>query len=66
MRHLARFCHRVTSAEHLATLRQRVRRDDGYTTETIVVTALMVLLAIGALSVITSKVLSRANGIDLG
>ena len=66
MRHLARLCHRVTSQEYLATLRHRVRRDDGYTTETIVVTALMVLLAIGALSVITAKVLSRANGIDLG
>ncbi|MEU5839370.1 hypothetical protein ABZ820_37710 [Streptomyces diacarni] len=66
MPHLTSFCRRITSWEHLATLRQKIRRDDGYTTETIVVTALLALLAIGALSVITAKVLGRANGIDLG
>ncbi|MBQ1121873.1 hypothetical protein [Streptomyces sp. B15] len=66
MRHLTRFRHHIASQEHLATLRRNIRRDDGYTTETIVVTALLALLAIGALSVITAKVLGRANGIDLG
>ncbi|MFE0766057.1 hypothetical protein [Streptomyces smyrnaeus] len=66
MRHLTRFRHRIASREHFATLRRKIRRDDGYTTETIVVTALLALLAIGALSVITAKVLGRANGIDLG
>ncbi|MGI5353013.1 hypothetical protein ACQEU8_33265 [Streptomyces sp. CA-250714] len=66
MRHFTRFCRRIASRDHVATLRHKIRRDDGYTTETIVVTALLALLAIGALGVITSKVLGRANGIDLG
>jgi hypothetical protein len=41
------------------------RRDDGYSTEAIAVTALLVLLAIGALAVLAAKVMAKANSIDL-
>jgi len=44
----------------------RASRDAGYTTETVVVTALLVALAIAAVAIIVSKVLTKANGIDLG
>lgn len=52
--------------EHTARVRQQARRDDGYTTETIVVTALLATLALGVVAVIAAKVMGRANGIDLG
>jgi hypothetical protein len=44
----------------------RTTRDAGYTTETVVITALMVALAIAAVAIIVSKVLAKANGLDLG
>jgi hypothetical protein len=44
----------------------RSARDAGYTTETVVVTALLVALAIGAIAIIVDKVLSKANGLNLG
>jgi hypothetical protein len=44
----------------------RASRDAGYTTETVVVTALLVALAIAAVAIIVSKVLTKASGIDLG
>jgi hypothetical protein len=44
----------------------RSARDAGYTTETVVVTALLVALAIGAIAIIVTKVLSKANGLNLG
>lgn len=49
-----------------ARVRRQARRDDGYTTETIVVTALLATLALGVVAVIAAKVMGRANGIDLG
>jgi hypothetical protein len=54
-----------------AVLRGRVaqaRRDGeaGYTTETVVVIALLVALAIAAVAIITAKVLAKANSIQLG
>ena len=54
-----------------ATLRARLaelRRngDGGYTTETVVVIALLVALAIAAIAIIATKVLAKANSLDLG
>jgi hypothetical protein len=45
-----------------------VRRsgDAGYTTETVVVIALLVALAIAAVAIISAKVLAKANGLNLG
>jgi Na+-driven multidrug efflux pump len=43
----------------------RSARDAGYTTETVVVTALLVALAIAAIAIIVSKVLAKANDLDL-
>ena len=44
----------------------RRTRDAGYTTETVVVTALLVALAIAAIAIIVAKVLDKANGLNLG
>ncbi|MEU6572553.1 hypothetical protein [Streptomyces sp. NPDC046805] len=51
---------------HLAEVRRHARSDAGYTTETIVVTALLAILALTVVGVIVSKVTAKANGIDLG
>jgi hypothetical protein len=53
------------------TLRARLAaahrtRDAGYTTETVVVTALLIALAIAAVAIIVAKVLDKANGLSLG
>lgn len=49
--------------------RQHLRddhRDRGsYTVESVVVTALVIIIAVGALAVITTKVMAKANSIDL-
>ncbi|MFI6350239.1 hypothetical protein [Streptomyces sp. NPDC050560] len=50
----------------LGELRRRARSDAGYTTETIVVTALLSLLAITVVGIIVAKVTSKANSVDLG
>lgn len=44
----------------------RLRGDGGYSTETVLVTALLVALAIAAVAVITAKVMDKANSINLG
>ena len=45
----------------------RHRHDDaGYTTETVVVTALLVALAIAAVALIAKAVIAKANGLNLG
>ena len=53
-----------------ATLRQRLRtlhrEQKGYSTEAVVVTALLVALAIVAVGIITAKVISKANSIQTG
>lgn len=54
-----------------AIVRDRLRQarltgDAGYTTETVVVIALLVALAIAAVAIITAKVLAKANGLNLG
>lgn len=54
-----------------ARLRARIdelRRnpDAGYTTETVVVTALLVVAALAVVAIIVTKVTAKANGINLG
>jgi hypothetical protein len=51
---------------HMADVRRHLRSDAGYTTETIVVTALLAVLALTVVGIIAAKVLGKANGIDLG
>jgi hypothetical protein len=57
---------RAAVRDHAALVRRRVREDAGYTTETIVVTALLAILALTVVGIIVTKVLAKANGIDLG
>ena len=50
---------------HIRLLARRLRQeDDGYTTETIVVTALLVALALAVLAVIAVRVRAKANSIN--
>jgi hypothetical protein len=50
---------------HVRVLLHRLREeDDGYTTETIVVTALLVALALAVLATIAACVRARANTIN--
>jgi hypothetical protein len=53
---------------HLAAAREQHRRhpDAGYSTETVVATAILVALAIGVLGAIAAKVINKANSINLG
>ncbi|GAA3432315.1 hypothetical protein [Kutzneria kofuensis] len=45
---------------------QRLHRDEGgYSTEAVVVTAALVLLAIAVIAIIVTKVTQKANGINL-
>jgi hypothetical protein len=44
----------------------RSAHDAGYTTEVVVVTALLVALAIAAIAIIVAKVIAKANGLNLG
>jgi hypothetical protein len=46
--------------------RMREEPDAGYSTETVLVTALLVVLAIAVIAVITVKVTEKANSINLG
>lgn len=49
-------------------LRERLDEEPeaGYTTETVVVTALLVILAIAVMAIIAVKVMERVNQINLG
>jgi hypothetical protein len=40
--------------------------DAGYTTETVVITALLVVAALTVVAIIVGKVVAKANSIDLG
>ena len=44
----------------------RSEPDAGYSTETVVITALLVALAIAAVAIIATKVLAKANSITTG
>jgi hypothetical protein len=58
---------RLAGAVLRARLAQARRTGDaGYTTETVVVIALLVALAIAAIAIITAKVLAKANSLNLG
>lgn len=53
----------------IAHLRSRIRRlggEDGYSTEAVVVIALLVAMAIAAVTIISVKVLAKARGISTG
>ncbi len=53
-------------AAHLAGVRgkRRANPDGGYTTETVIITALLVGCGIAALGIIASKVLDKANALN--
>jgi len=45
---------------------ERLRHDEGgYSTEAVVVTALLAALAIAVIAIIVAKVMAKANGLDL-
>jgi hypothetical protein len=46
--------------------RMREEADAGYSTETVLVTALLVVLAVAVIAIIAVKVTEKANSIDLG
>ncbi|MCF2531162.1 hypothetical protein [Yinghuangia soli] len=52
------------------SLKQRLtavaRDDSGYTTETIVVTAILVAIAIAVLAIFRTKLVAKVNGLNLG
>jgi hypothetical protein len=53
----------------IALIRARTRAlhgEDGYSTEAVVVIALLVAMAIAAVAIISAKVLSKANSISTG
>ncbi|MEE4590979.1 hypothetical protein V2J94_03545 [Streptomyces sp. DSM 41524] len=56
----------VVLRDHAARVRRRAHGDAGYTTETVVVTALLAVLAITVVGIIVGKVLGKAHSIDLG
>lgn len=41
-------------------------QDAGYSTETVIVTALLVIMGIAVIGIIVAKVTAKASGIDLG
>jgi hypothetical protein len=47
------------------TQRRLAIEEDGYTTQTVIMTALLAALAIAVGLIITTKVLAKANSIDL-
>ncbi|MER8160226.1 hypothetical protein [Streptomyces sp. NPDC094472] len=51
---------------HADLVRRRARDDAGYSTETVIVTALLAILALTTVGIIAAKVLGKANSIDLG
>jgi hypothetical protein len=60
--------HLLTAAGRLRGRLAEARRagDAGYTSETVVVTAALVILAITVVAIIVAKVTAAANAIDLG
>lgn len=47
-------------------VRHGMARDAGYSTETVLVTALLAVMGIAVIGIIVAKVTARASGIDLG
>ena len=50
----------------LLTRLELARNEDGYSTEAVVVTALLVVMAIAAVAIISVKVLDKANNLQTG
>jgi hypothetical protein len=50
----------------LAEIRHAMRSDAGYTTETVLITALLAILALAVVGIIVAKVTAKAHSIDLG
>ena len=57
---------RILATVLRARLAQARNNDGGYTTETVVVIALLVALAIAAIAIVSAKVLAKANSLNLG
>ncbi|WP_035851134.1 hypothetical protein [Kitasatospora azatica] len=53
-------------AAHLAEVsaKRRANPDGGYTTETVIITALLVACGIAALGILATKVLDKANALN--
>jgi hypothetical protein len=64
MLHFDHLAHLVRA--RLADARSRAGQDAGYTTETIVITALLAILAMTVVGIIVAKVTAKASGISLG
>ena len=56
----------AAAAVHQQLKLVRANRDAGYSTEAVVVIALLVAMAVTAVSIIAAKVLSAAHGINTG
>ncbi len=54
--------------DRIGALRRELarQRDDGYSTETIAVAALLITLAITAIGIMAAAVIDKANSLDLG
>lgn len=64
---LLRVVSAVIRARLAAAIAEHKRNPDaGYTTETVVVIALLVAMALAAIAIITAKVLAKANSLNLG
>jgi hypothetical protein len=52
---------------HIRRLTARLRDlgDDGYSTETVIITALLAIMAIAVVGIISAKVLAKANSIGM-
>jgi hypothetical protein len=63
---ILRFLREAGTALRVRLAWLRRQGDAGYTTETVVVIALLVALAIAAIAIIAAKVLAKANSLNLG
>src|SRR5262249_9373642 len=55
---------RTATADLRRHVQERAGKDDGYTTDTAIVTARRVLVAIAVVGIITAKVIDKANSIN--
>lgn len=55
----------VTWIRLVGAARRAARDEQGYTTQTVIMTALLAALALAVGAIITTKVLAKANSIDL-
>jgi uncharacterized membrane protein YidH (DUF202 family) len=55
----------ATTTYRWQRLKRFLARDDGYSSETVATTALLVALALAVIAILVTKVVARANSIDL-